>query len=223
MRLSQCRFGGRLLPAIALVVAIAAPVRAEIDLPPPPAASTPAHAADEAGVAATFSIARIAQANRDRTLDPFLAFGPVLGDAFNGEALPATRRLLGAVRAMVSRVIVEAKGLHPRPRPHATDGNLGRCGGTAFLAAERSYPSGHAAVGAAWGVVLAAVAPGRGAELRARGYDFGESRIVCGFHWPSDVAAGQEIGATIAAEALADPALARLLSRATEELAGLAR
>jgi acid phosphatase (class A) len=207
--------------AIALVVASAAPARAEVDLPPPPMAGTAADAADRAGAAAAFGAERIAQANRDRALDPFLAFGGILGDGFAGDALPATRRLLGAVQAAVSRSIVEAKGMFPRARPYAADPQLQRCGGTLFLAMQRSYPSGHAAIGQAWGVVLAALLPARSTALLTRGADFGSSRIVCGFHWPSDVGAGQAIGAAVAAAVLADPAFARLIGRAREELAPL--
>ncbi|MCW5712998.1 MAG: phosphatase PAP2 family protein [Bauldia sp.] len=205
--------------AAALVVAIADPALAQADLSPPPGPGTTADAVDRAGVAVAFDADRLAQANRDRVLDPFLAFNVVLGDGFADDTLPATERVLDAVQAAVSRAIAEAKGVFPRTRPYAVDAYLRRCGGTLFLAAQRSYPSGHAAIGQAWAIVLAALLPERGAELRARGADYGLSRIACGFHWPSDVAAGQAIGAAIAAQLLTDPAYDRLLRRAAAELA----
>jgi acid phosphatase (class A) len=202
-----------------LVLASGGLAAAQSDLPPPPAPGTTADAADWAGVAMAFDADRLAQANRDRALDPFLAFGAILGDAFADDTLPATRRILAAVQAAVSHAIVEAKGVFPRSRPYAVDAGLLRCGGTLFLAEQRSYPSGHAAIGEAWGIVLAALLPERGAELRARGTDYGLSRIVCGFHWPSDVAAGQAIGAAVAAGILADLTFVRLMRRAAKELA----
>jgi len=196
----------------------AAPAAA-LPLAPPPAAATPGDAADRAAIADDFTPDRIAQASRDRVLDPFGAFVSILGDAFVSDGLPATRRVLAAVQVAVGRVVIEAKGLFPRTRPYAEDAAFQRCPGTLFLAAERSYPSGHAAVGQAWGIVLAALLPERGPVLLARGADYGASRVVCGFHWPSDVAAGQAIGAAVAADLLADPGLARLLRRARDELA----
>lgn len=187
-------------------------------LPPPPAQGTPADAADWAGVTTTFTPGRIAQADRDQALDPFLAFDGVLGSGFQYDALPETRRLLGAVGAAVGQAITADKDIFPRTRPYAVDENLARCP-IGFLIASRSYPSGHAAFGAAWATVLAVLVPSRADALVARGTDYGLSRVVCGVHWPSDVAAGQAIGAAIAEEILADPTFARQLQRAEEEMA----
>lgn len=207
------------MAGIVLAALFAVAPAGALTLQPPPAAGTPADAADRAAIAAGFTPGRIAQASRDRLLDPFMAFAAILGDAFAAEALPATRRILGAVQVAVGRVVVEAKGVFPRTRPYAEDAAFRRCRGTLFLAAERSYPSGHAAVGQAWAIVLADLLPDRSAALLARGADYGASRVVCGVHWPSDVAAGQAIGAEVAADILADPVFAGLLQRARVELA----
>ncbi|MCC6735161.1 MAG: phosphatase PAP2 family protein [Bauldia sp.] len=204
-----------------LVAAPALALPAIEALPAPPAPGSAAEATDRAAMTFSYSAERIAEARRDRSLDPFTAFGPILGDAFAADALPATRRILGAVQAAVSRVMVAAKGIHPRTRPYAVDEAFLRCPGRLFLVAQRSYPSGHAATGEAWAVVLAALLPQHAAAILARGADYGTSRVVCGFHWPSDVAAGQAIGAAVAAELLADPAFARLIAKASEELAPL--
>lgn len=55
-----------------------------------------------------------------------------------------------------------------------------------------SYPSGHAAYGMACAVLLAAAVPEKRSELFARGRQYGESRLIVGAHFPSDVAAGQQ-------------------------------
>jgi acid phosphatase (class A) len=63
-----------------------------------------------------------------------------------------------------------------------------------------SYPSGHATFGMACAVLLSAAVPEKRAELFARGRQYGESRLIVGAHFPSDVAAGQQaalIGATL--------------------------
>ncbi|WP_083748536.1 S1/P1 nuclease [Pelomonas sp. KK5] len=73
------------------------------------------------------------------------------------------------------------------------DSDLGQFG----LAGSGSYPSTHALVGMFVGLVLAELEPERGAVLIGRGLEFGESRIVCGFHYASDVEAGRLAGAAL--------------------------
>ena len=67
----------------------------------------------------------------------------------------------------------------------------------AQLPATGSYPSGHAAIGWLWGAILAEAAPERADALLARGIAFGDSRVVCGFHYPSDVAASRLAAAAL--------------------------
>lgn len=54
-----------------------------------------------------------------------------------------------------------------------------------------SFPSGHAAVGWAWSLVLIKLFPEKEKEILKRGHDFGERRIVCNVHWYSDVKMGR--------------------------------
>jgi acid phosphatase (class A) len=57
-----------------------------------------------------------------------------------------------------------------------------------------SFPSGHTAVGWAWALVFSEIFPERRKMILQRGYDFGESRIVCHAHWHSDVEMGRVMG-----------------------------
>jgi acid phosphatase (class A) len=68
-----------------------------------------------------------------------------------------------------------------------------------------SYPSGHAAFGAACAIVLAQMVPEERAALFARGRLFGESRVIIGAHFPTDVEAGRMIGTVAAAFLLQSP------------------
>ena len=68
-----------------------------------------------------------------------------------------------------------------------------------------SYPSGSAAVGAAYGEVLAELVPDRATETRRIGHEIAMSRVVCGMHYPSDVEAGEALGRTVAREIVASP------------------
>ena len=82
-----------------------------------------------------------------------------------------------------------------------------------------SYPSGHAAAGWAWALILAEIAPERLDAILARGLAFGESRVVCNVHWESDVAAGRILGAGVVARLHADAGFRQDLEAAREEVA----
>jgi len=67
------------------------------------------------------------------------------------------------------------------------------------LARDGSYPSGHSAVGWAWALILAEIAPDRRDQVLARGLAFGESRMACNVHWANDVMQGRTMGAAAVA------------------------
>src|SRR5262249_7269104 len=67
------------------------------------------------------------------------------------------------------------------------------------LGTSYSYPSGHAAVGWAWGLALAEAQPERAAAILKRAQAIGDSRVVCGLHYPSDVTAGRIVRAGVVA------------------------
>jgi len=82
-----------------------------------------------------------------------------------------------------------------------------------------SYPSGHSAIGWAWALELAEIAPERSDPILARGLAFGESRVICNVHWRSDVIAGRLMGAATVALLHADRAFQEDLEAAKKEYA----
>ena len=50
-----------------------------------------------------------------------------------------------------------------------------------------SYPSGHTTMGWAIALVLSEINPARQDEILKRGFEYGESRVIVGFHFQSDV------------------------------------
>ena len=54
-----------------------------------------------------------------------------------------------------------------------------------------SYPSGHTILGWSSALLLSEINPDRADTLLARGYMYGESRVIVGAHWQSDVDAGR--------------------------------
>jgi acid phosphatase (class A) len=90
-----------------------------------------------------------------------------------------------------------------------------------FMMTDGSYPSGHSAFGWAWALILSEISPEQTDALLARGLAFGQSRVICGVHWQSDVIEGRLIGAGTVARLHADPAFRADLEAAKAELAAV--
>lgn len=86
------------------------------------------------------------------------------------------------------------------------------------LSTNGSYPSGHTSIGWATALVLAELNPERQNEILKRGFEMGESRVICGYHFQSDVDAGRITGAVTVARLHADPGFQKKLAAAKAEL-----
>lgn len=80
-----------------------------------------------------------------------------------------------------------------------------------------SYPSGHTARGWAIALVLSEINPDRQTEILKRGYEYGQSRVIVGAHWQSDVDMGRLVSAGGVARLHADDAFNEQLRKAKEE------
>jgi len=69
-----------------------------------------------------------------------------------------------------------------------------------------SFPSGHAATAALYAELLKTAAPELSERLEQRVKSYGESRLICGFHYQSDLVAGDKVGRAVAKALLADQA-----------------
>lgn len=85
------------------------------------------------------------------------------------------------------------------------------------LSTNGSYPSGHSSLGWATALVLSEINPERQNEILKRGYEMGESRVICGYHFQSDVDAGRVTGAVTVARLHADPGFQKKLAAAKAE------
>jgi acid phosphatase (class A) len=81
-----------------------------------------------------------------------------------------------------------------------------------------SFPSGHTSIGWAVALVLAEINPANQDAILKRGYEMGESRIICGFHYRSDVDAGRIAAAAVVARLHADKAFSKQLKKAKKEI-----
>jgi acid phosphatase (class A) len=82
-----------------------------------------------------------------------------------------------------------------------------------------SYPSGHSARGWAIALVLAEINPANQDAILKRGLDYGESRVIAGYHYQSDVDAARLAASAAVARLHADDAFAKQMVKAKKEFA----
>ncbi|MBV1915452.1 MAG: phosphatase PAP2 family protein [Pseudomonadales bacterium] len=112
-----------------------------------------------------------------------------------------------------------AKNHYKRPRPFVLN-NEPICSpdDEEMLRGDGSYPSGHTAIGWAWALILSEIAPEQADALLARGWAFGQSRMICNVHWQSDVMMGRTMGAAAVSVLHADPKFRDAVEHARDEL-----
>lgn len=89
------------------------------------------------------------------------------------------------------------------------------------LSTNGSYPSGHTSIGWATALVLAEINPTRQDEILQRGYQMGQSRVICGYHYQSDVDAARLVASGVVARLHANDAFMKQLDKAKKEFASL--
>ena len=91
------------------------------------------------------------------------------------------------------------------------------------LSTNGSYPSGHTAIGWATALVLAEINVDRHNEILKRGYEMGQSRVICGYHFQSDVDAARLVASAVVARLHANEAFTAQLAKAKKEFAELVK
>lgn len=80
-----------------------------------------------------------------------------------------------------------------------------------------SYPSGHTILGWSAALLLTEVAPDKADTILARGYMYGQSRVIAGYHWQSDVDAARLVASAAVARLHADKRFIKLMKKARKE------
>lgn len=194
--------------------------------PPPPAAGSPTDLADKARSSRFRTLEdsdRWLLATAHAELRPPLAlqhFDCVLGVRLGSAATPNLNRLMQRLfeDSDAAAELVKTRGFRSRPvgddperRPCQRISEPGR--------KSASYPSGSSTVATVYGEAFAALDPERAPEVRRIAHEMGLSRLVCGMHYPSDVAAGEVLGKTVFDAAAATPGFNADLVAARAELA----
>ncbi|MGI9246641.1 MAG: acid phosphatase, partial [Steroidobacteraceae bacterium] len=146
-------------------------------------------------------------------------FACALGAPITEASMPNLYVLLQRTMVDAGQSTYAAKEKYRRPRPFAQlDEPLCVPEDVELLRRNGSYPSGHAAAGWAWALILAEIAPERTDALLQRGREFGQSRAICNVHWQSDVDTAQTIAAAVVARLHGNAEFRAQLERARKEV-----
>lgn len=195
-------------------------------LPGPPAPGSPYDAADRANYEATRALEgsprwKFAQQDNDLWQGGGLKrFACAMGKDVSPKATPVAWKLLHKIELDVRTIGTPTKNHFARRRPALGNDKPICIKRDPWLETNASYPSGHSMVAWAWALILTEAQPASADALLKLGQEAGESRVVCGVHYPSDVEAGRTLAAGMVARLHADAAFMADLAEAKQELAG---
>ena len=127
----------------------------------------------------------------------FGAFEEAFGLPISRTGTPAIWRVLDNSIATVDSTRIDPKAYYHRKRPFERfNESLLTSWEEEELRGEGSYPSGHTMRGWLTALLLAQINPEAADALFARGWTYGENRVIAGAHWQSDVDASR-VGASI--------------------------
>lgn len=198
-----------------------------LSLAAPPAPGSEAQAEDDRVFAQTRRLVgspRWALATSDADLhpEPFLRhYSCAIGFTLDLAKTPHLARIMTIVAKAETPRTSEEKHYWKRQRPFIGNDAPICVARSPDLAKSPSYPSGHTIAGYSTALVLSAIMPERAAQILQRGRVIGESRIICGVHWASDVAAGYQAAGAFAVALLQDPTIRALMPQARQELLAL--
>ena len=193
-------------------------------LPAPPAKDSPAFQYDKQrykwGKQQRKNAERAATAKRDAVwTDEALMteFSVPFGMELSAQKTPAIWNVVVRGYRNVNEMRVAPKAFYHRIRPFEYFKEPTLTGEDDFLRGEGSYPSGHTMRATAAALILAQINPEAANAIYARAWEAGESRVIAGAHWQSDVDATR-VGAAFGVSVLqTSPEFQADLAAAREE------
>ena len=163
----------------------------------------------------TRTLAQTKQAQSDDKEEDIFVFAAILGSKFNAAELPLTAAFSQHLRDASAVVNPPLKLRFGRPRPFIASAQVHPvCEKTAT----NSFPSGHAMVGTLEALALTQIVPEQSSAILHRLDQYTRNRVVCGVHYPSDVAASRLVASSLFGLIGASPAFQKELISARKEV-----
>ena len=142
-----------------------------------------------------------------------------LGVSIDEKQTPTALKIMHRVELDVRTVGKPAKDHYDRPRPMIGDDKPICIPREDWMKTNASYPSGHSMTGWAWALILAELAPAKADAMLGVGKQIGESRIICGVHYASDIEAGRTLASAMVARLHGDAQFQADMKKARSEIA----
>lgn len=142
------------------------------------------------------------QAKADAAADPS-RFSEAFGIEISEKNTPILSHLLARASVDIETTVNDAKAFFGRPRPFQRFQLEHVCGMASAPAPDlnvkkgTSYPSGSGGFGWMTAFLLSEVDPAHAQALLSRAKEYAESRMVCGAHFPTDLAASQALASAL--------------------------
>lgn len=165
-------------------------------LPPPPPAGSAIEREDIAKILnyqKTRSAEDCRRASAVEKVTLGTLFGPTDGPLTKAE-VDRWESFFKDVRKDVEYFVQESKKYWKRPRPYVAHPEVHAC---VHVETTPAYPSGHAAISAAFAEILSRLDPKRKAVFSARADRIAEDRVLGGVHHPTDIEAGKKLGQAV--------------------------
>ena len=156
----------------------------------------------------------------DQVDDMLVHFSKAFGYSITPKTTPAIYHVMARGIATIHDGTYNAKKQYMRKRPYMRmneptivpeDEEKLRTNG--------SYPSGHTVMGWGMALLLSEINPDAQDAIFTMGYEWGQSRVIAGFHWQSDVDAARLVASAVYARLHTDDTFLNDMRKAREEWA----
>lgn len=159
---------------------------------------------------------QVKAARADDAEEDIFIFRGIMGEEFREDRLPLTAALSKHVHSDEAFISLPLKAKFRRPRPYQWDKSISAV--CKLSDAPNSYPSGHSISGYLEAFTLIAMFPEKQKAIMARADDYAHNRLVCGVHYPSDVAASRMVATAAFGYMLSNPKFEADLTTAKAEI-----
>ncbi|HBC28773.1 MAG TPA: acid phosphatase [Prevotellaceae bacterium] len=144
-------------------------------------------------------------------------FGAVMGRDMTPDTYPELFRLISRLHLTEQQAGASAKKYFHRVRPYQQFQEPTSVPQYESKTDFTSYPSGHTHVSWLVGLTLTAIDPAHTEQIMKVAYELGQSRVIVGFHYQSDVDMGRVMGSVTFARLWADESFQKMFDKARRE------